>query len=61
MKTGSQDWAEVRVPTLADPPLDYTDLQNRVRYTRGKVRAHVERDIANRRKRHQHTAEDDLE
>ena len=50
VKTGSEEWAEIRVPTLDDPPVDYTDLVNRVRYTRGKVRAHIERDIAKRQK-----------
>jgi len=61
VKTGSADWTEIRVPTLEDPPVDYTDLRNRVRYTRGRVRAHVERDIAERRKQFQHTPEEELE
>ena len=60
VKTGSEDWTEARVPTLDDPPLDYTDLYNRVRYTHGRVRAHVERDIAERRKKRR-AAEDELE
>lgn len=59
VKTGGADWAEFRVPTLDDPPVDYTDLLNRVRYTRGRVRAHIERDIAARRKRAR-AAEEDL-
>jgi hypothetical protein len=50
VKTGSTDWEEFRVPTLEDPRVDYTDLLNRVRYKRGRVRAHIERDIAGRRK-----------
>jgi hypothetical protein len=61
VKTSGEDWVELRVPTLDDPPVDYTDLLNRVRYTRGRVRAHVERDIAERRKKLQRTAEEDLE
>jgi hypothetical protein len=61
VKAGGEDWVELRVPTLDDPPVDYTDLLNRVRYTRGRVRAHVERDIAERRKKLQQTAEEDLE
>ena len=60
VKTGGDDWAEIRVPTLEDPPVDYTDLLNRVRYTRGRVRAHVERDIAERRKKRR-IAEEELE
>jgi len=51
VKAGSEDWAEVQIPTLHDPPVDYTDLLNRVRYTQGQVRAHVERDIAARQKK----------
>lgn len=61
VKSSGEDSVELRVPTLDDPPVDYTDLLNRVRYTRGRVRAHVERDIAERRKKLQHTAEKDLE
>jgi len=61
VKTGGEDWVELRVPTLDDPPVDYTDLLNRVRYTRGRVRAHIERDIAERRRKVHRTAEEDLE
>jgi len=60
VKAGGEDWAEIRVPTLEDPPIDYTDLLNRVRYTRGRVRAHIERDIALRRKTRR-DAEEELE
>lgn len=60
VKSGGDDWAEVRVPTLEDPPVDYTDLLNRVRYTRGRVRAHLERDIAERRRKLQGRREEDL-
>jgi hypothetical protein len=60
VKTGSDDWSEICVPTLEDPSVDCTDLLNRVRYTRGRVRAHIERDIAARRKR-QRDAEEELE
>jgi hypothetical protein len=61
VKTGSDEWAEVRVPVLNDPHVDYTDLLNHVRYTRGRVRAHIERDIAERRKKFLRVAEEDLE
>jgi DNA helicase HerA-like ATPase len=50
VKSGSDRWVEIAVPTISDPKVDYTDLLNRVRYTRGRVRAHIERDIAERRK-----------
>ena len=50
VKSGSDRWVEIVVPTVVDPKVDYTDLLNRARYTRGRVRAHVERDIAARRK-----------
>jgi energy-coupling factor transporter ATP-binding protein EcfA2 len=60
IKTGGDRWAEVRVPTVHEPQVDFTDLLNRVRYTRGRVRAHIERDIAERRKGLQVNAEEDL-
>jgi hypothetical protein len=49
VKSGADRWTELRVPDVHTPRVDYTDLLNRVRYTRGRVRAHVERDIAKRR------------
>jgi len=49
VKSGADRWAEVRIPDISSPKVDYIDLLNRVRYTRGRVRAHVERDIAKRR------------
>ena len=48
VKAGSERWVEVRVPTVEEPRVDYTDFLNRVRYSRGRVRAHIERDIAKR-------------
>jgi hypothetical protein len=48
VKTGSERWTEIRVPTVVYPKVDYTDLLNRARYLRGRVRAHIERDIAKR-------------
>ena len=44
-KTGSDRFEEIRVPSVREPSVDPTDLVNRVRYTGGKVRAHIERDI----------------
>jgi energy-coupling factor transporter ATP-binding protein EcfA2 len=61
VKTGGEDWTEVRVPTITEPNVDCTDLVNQVRYTRGRVRAHIERDIADRQKKFRRTVEEDLE
>jgi hypothetical protein len=60
IKTGSDRWMEMRISTVHEPQVDFSDLLNRVRYTRGRVRAHIERDIAERRKRLQVNAEEDL-
>jgi hypothetical protein len=48
VKSGADRWHEVVVPTVRAPQVDYTDLLNRTRYTRGRVRAHIDRDIAKR-------------
>jgi len=48
VKSGADRWREIAVPTVQAQPVDYTDLLNRVRYTRGRVRAHIDRDIAKR-------------
>jgi len=48
VKSSSDRWAEIEVPTVCDPNVDSTDLLNRTRYARGRVRAHIERDIAKR-------------
>jgi energy-coupling factor transporter ATP-binding protein EcfA2 len=48
VKSGPDRWGEVQVPTVREPNVDYTGLLNRSRYERGRVRAHIERDIAKR-------------
>ncbi|HET9285296.1 MAG TPA: DUF87 domain-containing protein [Candidatus Angelobacter sp.] len=48
VKSGSDRWTEIRVPTVHDAKVDYTNLLNRSRYVKGRVRAHIERDIAKR-------------
>jgi len=48
VKSGSDRWVEVRVPTVRAPKLDYTDLLNRSRFARGRVRTDIERDIGRR-------------
>jgi hypothetical protein len=48
VKSGSDRWVEAQVPLVHAQHVDYTDLLNRSRYERGRVRAHIERDIAKR-------------
>jgi hypothetical protein len=48
VKSGADRWREIAVSTVRAPQVDYTDLLNRTRYTRGRVRAHIDRDIAKR-------------
>jgi hypothetical protein len=48
VKSASDRWTEVEVPTVREAKVDYTDLLNRSRLTRGRARAHIERDIAER-------------
>jgi len=61
LKTGAERWVEGRVPRVDEPEVDYTDLLNRVRYRRGRVRAHIERDIAQRQAALRRNAEEDLQ
>jgi hypothetical protein len=48
VKSGSERWVEAQVPVIRPPDIQYIDLLNRSRFTRGRVRAHIERDIAKR-------------
>lgn len=48
VKSGPDQTVEVRVPDVPNITVNYTDLLNRARYSRGRVRAHIERDIAKR-------------
>jgi hypothetical protein len=48
VKTGAERWTEVRIPTIEDPKVDYTDLLTRSRYQWGRVRSQIEKDIAKR-------------
>jgi hypothetical protein len=60
VKSSSDRMTEILVPTVTEPQVDFTDLLNRSRYTYGRVRAHIERDIAERQKALRHNAENDL-
>jgi hypothetical protein len=48
VKSGADRWAEIAVPTIHEPQVDYTDLLNRSRLTRGRARVVIEREIAKR-------------
>jgi energy-coupling factor transporter ATP-binding protein EcfA2 len=48
LKGSSERWVEVQVPPIQAPNTGFTDLLNRSRYARGRVRAHIERDITKR-------------
>jgi DNA helicase HerA-like ATPase len=50
VKSASDRWIEIVVPTVVEPKVDYTDLLSRTRYVRSRVRSHIERDIAERQK-----------
>jgi len=60
VKSGADQLVEVRVPDVPAIAVDYTDLLNRARYERGRVRAHVERDIAKRQSELFHDAKEVL-
>jgi DNA helicase HerA-like ATPase len=60
VKSSSDRWTEIVVPTVLEPKVDYTDLVSRTRYVRSRVRAHIERDIAERQKRYTQTTSEAL-
>jgi len=60
VKSSSDRWTEIAVPTVVKPKVDYTDLVSRTRYVRSRVRVHIERDIAERQKRYTETANEAL-
>lgn len=60
VKSGPEGWMEVQVPPVRVPNVDYTDLLNRARYTRGRVRAHIEQEIAERHALAERKADDIL-
>jgi type IV secretion system coupling TraD/TrwB family protein len=57
VKNGPERWVEVQVPVIRPSDVHYTDLLNRTRFARGRVRAHIERDIAKRQEAFQHSNE----
>ena len=48
VKTGSEDWDEIAVPTVREPEVDSTDLVNRCRGLWGRSRVVIERAIVKR-------------
>lgn len=48
VKSGPDRWTEIAVPTVREPQVDYTDLLNRSRLTRGGARVVIEREIVKR-------------
>lgn len=48
VKTGAERSIEIEVPTVHAPDLDFSDLVNRVRNIRSRVRQRIERDIVAR-------------
>jgi hypothetical protein len=48
VKSGSDPWTEIVVPTVREPEVDTTDLVNRCRGLWGRPRVVIERDIAKR-------------
>jgi hypothetical protein len=60
VKSGSDRCIEVQVPPVRVPQVHYTDLLNRSRYRYGRVRAHIESDIAKRQEAFRHNNDDVL-
>ena len=48
VKSGAERTLEIAVPTIHEPKVDYTDLLNRSRLTKGRARVVIERAIAKR-------------
>jgi hypothetical protein len=58
VKSGSDRWAEVEVPTVREPQVDYTNLLNRSRGAWGRSRVVIERAIAKRQAEFRRRAND---
>ncbi len=48
VKTGAERWAEIVVPTVKTPKVDYSELVTRATFTRGRARVQIEREITKR-------------
>jgi len=60
VKSGSDRWHEVLVPTLAEPAADATDLYNRCRARHARRRAEIESEIRRRHRQISQRTEDVL-
>lgn len=60
VKSGGERWTEIAVPTIREPQVDYTDLLNRSRLTRGRARLVIERAIAKRQAQFQRSTDEVL-
>ncbi len=60
VKSGGERWTEIAVPTIREPQVDYTDLLNRSRLTRGRARVVIERAIAKRQAQFQRSTDEVL-
>jgi hypothetical protein len=48
VKTGSERWMEIEVPTVREPKVDYTSLLHRARGERSRARVAIEKEITQR-------------
>ncbi|HEY6763217.1 MAG TPA: DUF87 domain-containing protein [Candidatus Sulfotelmatobacter sp.] len=60
VKSGSDHWTEIRVPTVCEPDVDYTDLLNRCRGLWGRPHVAIERDITKRQSRFREQSTDEV-
>jgi len=60
VKSAAERWTEVAVPTVREPQVDFTDLLNRSRLTRGRARVVIERAIAKRQALVERAPEEEL-
>jgi hypothetical protein len=60
VKSGSERWQEIEVPTIHDPTTDYADLYDRCRKRWGRKHEEIEREIAARQAIARRTREEAL-
>jgi Helicase HerA, central domain len=60
VKTGSERWTEIAVPTVREPDVMTSDLVNRCRGLWGRARVVVEREIAKRQERFRSRSTDEV-
>lgn len=60
-KTGADRWMEIAVPTVKSPRVDYSELVTRARFSRGRARVQIEREITKRQATYLRTASEVLD